>query len=274
MTKQRLDEVRSHYRDEALQRGVSPRDVDLLLSDLLGRPLTYLIAHGDEMTDPRPLERLLKRRFRGEPLQYIRQKSDFFSREFYVDDRVLIPRPETEILVETALENAGRQALVVDVGTGSGCIAISIERSVPGARVIGVDISAAALAVASINRRRLASRIMLVASDLLAAVPGPIDLIVSNPPYVAAGDLNGLAPEVRQYEPRLALTPGPQGLETIDRIAAEGREKLAPRGRLVMEVGYGQEAGVRAVAKDRGYQVVSFVPDLAGIPRVVVLSRP
>lgn len=274
MTLKRLDDVRTRYRDEALQRGISPRDVDVLLGDLLEKPLSYLIAHGDDSFDPRPLERLLKRRFRGEPLQYIRQKGDFFSREFYVDDRVLIPRPETEILVETALSLARPRARVIDIGTGSGCIAISMERSNPDLRVIGVDVSLAALAVADINRRRLSSRVMLAAGDLLDAFSGNFDLIVSNPPYVAAGDVNGLPREVSQYEPRVALTPGPRGLEAVERIASQARARLAPGGRVVMEVGYSQEADVRAAAVDRGFSVEAFVPDLAGIPRVVVLSRP
>jgi release factor glutamine methyltransferase len=274
MTLKRLDDVRTRYRDEALQRGISPRDVDLLLGDLLDKPLSYVIAHGDDRVDPRPLERLLERRLRGEPLQYIRQKTDFFSREFYVDDRVLIPRPETEILVETALAHVRPGARVVDIGTGSGCIAISIERSAAQARVIGVDVSVAALAVARINRRRHSSRVLLAASDLLDAISGQIDVIVSNPPYVAQGDLDGLAPEVRQYEPRVALTPGPRGLEVLERIADQARAHLARAGRLIMEVGYGQEAGVRTLAAERGFAVEAFVPDLAGIPRVVVLSRP
>ncbi len=273
MTLHRLDEVRTRYRDEALQRGISPRDVDLLLADLLGKTLSYIFAHGEELIDPAPLVALLERRFAGEPLQYIRGKADFFSRTFLVDDRVLIPRPETEILVETAIGYVRRGARVVDIGTGSGCVAISIERSVDGARVIGVDLSVDALAVADLNRRRLGSRVKLAASDLLSAIGGAIDVIVSNPPYVAAGDIDGLEPEVRVYEPRLALTPGPKGLEIIDRVAKESRSKLARDGRLLMEVGYGQEEGVRSIARRRRFQVEEFVPDLAGIPRVVVLSR-
>ena len=274
MTLQRLDDVRTRYRDEALQRGVSPRDVDLLLADLLGKPQSYIFAHGEETIDPGPLQRLLERRFQGEPLQYIRRKSDFFSREFYVDERVLIPRPETEILVETALTHVSPGTLVVDIGTGSGCIAISIERSASDARVIGVDVSLDALAVANMNRRRLSSRVSLAASNLLETIPGPVDLIVSNPPYVAEGDLDGLAPEVRQYEPRVALTPGPRGLEVVERIADQARVRLARGGKLIMEVGYGQEAAARAIARERGFHVDAFVADLAGIPRVVVLSRP
>ena len=267
--RQRLSEVRERYRDDALQRGFNPRDVDLLLSDILGKPLSFLIAHGDEKIDPALLAALLKRRFAGEPLQYIRGKTEFFSREFYVDDRVLIPRPETEVLVETALARAPRNGRVIDIGTGSGCIAISIERTRPDLQVTGVDVSLAALAVADRNRRALDSRVRLAGSDLLASVHGEFDLIVSNPPYVGDEELAQLEPEVRLYEPRLALTSGPRGTEIIERILDQ-----VSRGTLLMEVGYGQEGAIRALAKEKRFKVEAFVNDLAGIPRVVVLSRP
>jgi len=265
--RKRLAEVRERYRDDALQRGFNPRDVDLLLSDILGKPLSFLIAHGDEKIDPAPLAALLKRRFAGEPLQYIRRKTEFFSREFYVDDRVLIPRPETEVLVETALARAPRNGRVIDIGTGSGCIAISIERTRPDLRVTGVDVSLAALAVADRNRRALGSRVRLAGSDLLASVHGEFDLIVSNPPYVREEELAQLEPEVRLYEPRLALTSGPRGTEIIEKILDQ-----VSRGTLLMEVGYGQEAAIRALAKEKRFKVEAFVNYLAGIPRVVVLQ--
>ena len=141
----RLDDVRSHHREDALQRGVNPRDVDLLLCDLLGKPLYWLLAFGETEIDPKPLEALLARRYDGEPLQYIRRRTEFYSREFYVDDRVLIPRPETEILVDAALERAPRGGSVIDIGSGSGCIAITIERERPDLHVFSVDRSVEAI---------------------------------------------------------------------------------------------------------------------------------
>lgn len=269
---ERLDRVRERCREEALARGISPRDVDLLLSDLLERPLSYLIGHGEVKVDPAPLEALLRRRFAGEPLQYIRMRTEFFSREFYVDGRVLIPRPETEILVETALARAPANASVVDVGTGSGCIAISMERTRPDLRILGVDLSVDALAVAERNRRALDSRVRLAASDLLAAVNTHVDLIVSNPPYIAEQEIAGLAPEVRLFEPRVALTPGASGTEIIGRILDEAHPILAPNGLVIFEIGYGQQEAVRAVAEARRFAVEEIIPDLAGIDRVVVLS--
>jgi release factor glutamine methyltransferase len=269
----RLDDVRFQFREDALQRGIHPRDVDLLLSDLLDRPLSWLIAFGETPVDPKPLEALLARRYAGEPLQYIRRRTEFYSREFYVDDRVLIPRPETELLVEAALERAPRGGRVVDIGSGSGCIGITIERERPDLRVLGVDRSVDALVVSAINRARLQSRLMLAASDLLSSVRGTFDVIVSNPPYVPLAEYEELAVEVRIHEPPIALTPGPSGTEIFERIFDEARALLAPRGFLILEVGYGQEQALRELARNCGFDVDAFLPDLAGIPRVVVSSR-
>jgi release factor glutamine methyltransferase len=269
---QRLDDVRSHHREDALQRGVNPRDVDLLLSDLLGKPLAWLMAFGETEIDPAPLEALLARRYEGEPLQYIRRRTEFYGREFYVDDRVLIPRPETEILVDAALERAPRGGSVIDIGSGSGCIAITIERERPDLHVFSIDRSVEALAVATHNAKRLESRASFAASDLLSAVDAKFDVIASNPPYVPLQEYEELAVEVRIHEPRIALTPGPDGLAIVSRILDEARARLRPHGHIVMEVGYGQEQSVRALADAKKYAVDAFLPDLAGIPRVVVLS--
>ncbi|HVR39606.1 MAG TPA: peptide chain release factor N(5)-glutamine methyltransferase [Thermoanaerobaculia bacterium] len=267
-----MKDLRERYRDQALERGHSPRDVDLLLADLLGKPITYVVAHGEIEMDPAPLEALLVRRWGGEPLQYIRGRTEFYSREFLVDDRALIPRPDTEVLVETALDFAPRGARVVDIGTGTGCIAITMERERPDLRVLAIDLSIDALALAACNRARLESRIALAASDLLASTRGVFDLIVSNPPYIPLDEYEGLATEVRDHEPRMALTPGPQGTEIIERILDESRERLAPNGRVMLEIGYGQDDAVRALAEANGFDVETIVNDLAAIPRAVVLS--
>ena len=268
----RLDELRAHRREDALRRGINPRDVDLLLSDLLGKSLSYLYAHGELMVDPAQLDARLARRYAGVPLQYIRGHAEFYSRDFLVDERVLIPRPETELLVEEALQRAPRNGRVIDVGTGSGCIAITIERERPDLRVLGVDRSSAALAVAHANRTRLQSNIALAASDLFGGVCGTFDLIASNPPYVPYGEYEQLSVEVRIHEPRMALTPGPSGTEIIERLLDEAHPRLAPKGCIIMEVGYGQEEAIRTLAAQKRYHVDAFLPDLAGIPRVVVLS--
>ena len=268
----RLDDLRARRREHALQRGMNPRDVDLLLADLLGQSVAYLYVHGEMLVDSAPLDALLARRYTGEPLQYIRGKTEFYTREFLVDKRVLIPRPETELLVEAAIERAPNGGRVIDIGTGSGCIAISIERERPDLFVMSVDRSVDALAVAAANRKRLESNVALAASDLFGSVCGSFDLIVSNPPYVPLAEFNKLAVEVRIHEPRMALTPGPLGTEIIERLLDEAHPRLAPSGRVILEVGYGQEEQIRGIAADKRYDVEAFLPDLAGIPRVVVLS--
>ncbi len=272
MATERLDLVRTRHRQEALRRGINPRDVDLLLSDLLGRPLSYVIAHGEQMVDADALGRLTARRYAGEPLQYIRGKAEFFTREFFVDDRVLIPRPETELVVEAALDRAPRRGRVIDIGTGSGCIAISIEREHPDLRVVGSDISIAALVIAAKNRAHLESRVALVASEVLHAFGGEFDLIVSNPPYIPGKDIGGLQREVRDHEPHLALTPGSRGTEVIESILDDALRLLKPEGRVIMEIGFGQEAALREIAATKRYEVETIIPDLAAIPRVIVLS--
>jgi release factor glutamine methyltransferase len=258
--------LRSRWREEALRRGVNPRDVDLLLADAAGKPVTWVIAHGDESIDGAPFEEQLARRFAGEPLQYIRGRTEFYGREFVVDDRVLIPRPETEGLVETAIERVPRGMIVIDVGTGSGCIALTLALERPDLRVIGTDASIDALAVAATNRRRLNAPAKLVACDVLAAIKH-IEFVVSNPPYIAESIVATLATEVRDHEPRMALTPGPRGTEVIERILDQARP--AP---VMLEIAYGQDIEMAGIARGHGYEVVEILKDLAGIPRVVVLS--
>jgi release factor glutamine methyltransferase len=273
MATELLGTLRARLREEALERGVNPRDVDLLLSDLLEQPISFLIAHDEVLVERATIDALLARRYAGEPLQYIRQRTEFYGREFYVDDRVLIPRPETELLVEAVLERAGPDAHVLDIGAGSGCIGITLERERDDLWVCSVDQSIEALAVADLNRRRLGSRAVLVASDVTGSIRGTFDIIVSNPPYVPLEEYEGLATEVRIHEPRMALTPGPRGTEIIERILEDAPRVLAPHGTVLMEVGYGQETAVRALASEKNYNVDAFLPDLAGIPRIVVLSR-
>lgn len=250
-----------------MRRGINARDVDLLLGDLTGRSLPWLISHGDETADEAALDALLARRYAGEPIQYIRGRCEFYGREFVVDDRVLIPRPETELLVEATLDRAPHGARIVDVGTGSGCIALTLALERPDLRVLGVDKSIDALAVAKRNREHLGARASLAASDLLEAIRAA-DVIVSNPPYIADADVETLTTEVRDFEPRIALTPGPRGTEAIERILDSAGNAL-----VLMEVGFGQEQSVRDVAAAHGFTVDDFLDDLAAIPRVVVLSR-
>ncbi|MDP9360113.1 MAG: peptide chain release factor N(5)-glutamine methyltransferase [Acidobacteriota bacterium] len=263
---ERIDAIRARYRDLARAQGVDPRDVDVLLADVTGRSPAWLFAHGEERIDPAALDVLVARRLHGEPLQYIRGRAEFYGRELHVDDRVLIPRPETELLVETAIDRAPGGGRVLDVGAGSGCVAISLERERPDLEVVSIDLSVAALAVAARNARTHGSRVRFAASDALDAIHGDFDLIVSNPPYIPAAEIETLETEVRDHEPHGALTAGPRGTEVIERILDARRAPL-----VMLEIGFGQLPDVRRVA--RGYEVVEVINDLAGIERVVVLSR-
>jgi len=246
--------------------GIDPRDLDLLLADVTGRTPAWLFAHGDERIDPAAVEALVQRRLNGEPLQYIRGRTEFFGREFFVDHRVLIPRPETELLVEAAITRASHGARMLEIGTGSGCIAISLERERQDLQVTSVDVSVAALAVASRNARAHGSNVRFAASDAFEGIRGQFDLVVSNSPYIPAAQYAQLQTEVRDHEPRGALTPWPRGTEMIERIFDARRAPV-----VMLEIGFGQLADVRQVAG--GYDVVEVINDLAGIERVVVLSR-
>lgn len=253
----RLSELRARYGPELR------RDADLLLADLLGRSVAYVHGHGEIELDDAPFDALMQRRVAGEPLQYLRGRTEFYGREFRVDDRVLIPRPETELLVEEALQRIPRHARVLDVGAGSGCIAATLKLERPDLRVFSVDVSVAALAVARNNLQ--GAQIGLAASDALDSIRGTFDAIVSNPPYIPEADVGTLQIEVRGHEPHTALTPGPRGTEVIERLF------VAPL--VLLEIGFGQEAAVREIAERHSYRVEAVVPDLAGIPRVVVSSR-
>lgn len=273
---EQVRELRLRYRGEALERGVSPRDVDLLLADSLGGSVAHLIAHDEDRLNPNQFsgfERQMQRRFAGEPLQYVRGHTEFFSRAFAVDARVLIPRPETELLVERVLELAPQGGRVVDIGTGSGCIAITVELERRDLQVFGCDRSFSALAVARGNQYSLGSRVHWFAADLLSGTAATFDVIVSNPPYIRSTDLAALAAEVRLHEPHLALSPGASGFEVIDRLLEETPGRLRPQGRLLLEIGWGQAETLRQRAEATGWNLLNVASDLAGIPRVATLQR-
>ena len=224
---------------------------------------------------------LVAERERRRPLQHIIGTQSFWGRDFTVTPDVLIPRPETELLVEAALELlAGVAApVVVDVGTGTGCIALTIAAERPSAEVHAVDISHAALEVARANARRLGleGRVLFREGDLTASLTdlaGRVDLIASNPPYVSAGDLPGLAPEVRDHEPRLALVPTPDAAGLYRRLAAQARRLLRPGGGLIVEIGLGMQDEIGVICESEGLWIERVIPDLQGIPRILMARRP
>ena len=225
------------------------RDAATLLADLIGRDNTYLIAHAErELTgqDIDQYRNYVEQRAAGMPLQYITGHQEFFNLDFEVTPDVLIPRPDTELLVETALNLIDRNepSIICDVGTGSGCIAISILYERPLAMGIALEISSSALGVAQRNaaRHHVLDRLELFVSDCFEAVEPSqrFDLIASNPPYVPEATVDGLQREVREHEPRIALTPGGDGLAMIRRLLAESPAFLVPGGYLLLEIGFDQ----------------------------------
>jgi release factor glutamine methyltransferase len=221
---------------------------------------------------------LIARRAAREPVAYITGQREFYGRSFLVTPDVLIPRPETELLVDTALEHLRTRRpapSLVDVGTGSGCLAITLALECPAARVIATDVSAAALGVARRNAARLgvAGRIDFRLGALLGDLDEPVDLVVSNPPYVAAGDRASLAADVREFEPHVALFGGADGLAIVRDLVPLAARALAPGAWLILEIGAGQADAVGAIVRDAGLQAIGVRPDLQGIPRVLVAAR-
>jgi release factor glutamine methyltransferase len=250
------------------------RDAELLLLHVLGIDRASLIAFPERsLSDTQLTEfhRLLTRRLRFEPLQYITGEREFYGLRLLVTPDVLIPRPETEHLVEAALERipADQPFEIADVGTGSGAIAVAIAGSRPMAHVFALDISPGALKVAKTNAEGhgVADRITFLQSDLLAAVADQrFDMVVSNPPYIADSESDALTAEVRDYEPAQALFAGPTGIEVFERLVPQAARALRPEGWLLLEAGAGQDLDLRRLLSD--WTDVDFVNDLQGIARV------
>lgn len=272
---------------------------ELLLMHALDRDRTWLYTHPEAPLDSAAAENyfaLVGRRTAGEPVQYLTGKQEFWGLEFEVTPAVLIPRPETELVVEIALERLAQRGIkiqsgagapgvplrIADVGTGSGCLAVALARELPHAEILATDISAAALDLGRRNaaRHAVSNRIHFLQTNLLEAVslsplatshsPLPFDLIVSNPPYIARDEAASLPREVRDYEPSEALFPGPTGLEIYARLIGQAGLLLSTGGILVLELGYGSSERVREmVTVQQRWHKVSIANDLAGIPRVL-----
>jgi len=246
-------------------------DSQMLAAHVLRVDRSYVLAHPEEDLPDLAMEVLLQRRESGEPLAYILGWREFYGRRFAVRPGVLIPRQETEVVVETCLALDGIRT-VLDIGTGSGIIAITLALEKPGWQVFAADISAEALEIASENAKTLDAKVEFRESDLFASFEGmKLDLIVSNPPYIGTGE--SLSDEVKSFEPAQALFSGKTGNEIYERLAAEAQEHLAPGGSLVLELGYRSLPAATRLLDSHGWTVCNVVNDLSGIARCLVAKR-
>jgi len=277
----------THLLHEAIQQlkkaGASTPELDaeVLLAKILATDRTWLIAHPQQPLTPAQTQQfrtLIERRVRHEPLAYITGERWFYDILLHVSPATLIPRPETEELVNLALSwlQAHPQAIVADIGTGSGAIALALAKHAPSpVHIFATDISVAALTVARENARRLQleQRIIFLQGDILTALPEPVNLIVANLPYVAERDRATLMPEVRDFEPQNALFSGPAGLNHMQRLLSQAPAYLRPGGAMLLEIGFDQADAVRALVRQQfPFAAVRIHQDLAGHDRVLVIE--
>jgi release factor glutamine methyltransferase len=273
--------ARDRFMNAGISANLATLDAEVLARQVLGWDRAKFLADRNEKASSVFLlqyEPLVARRERREPVSYILGMREFWGLPFEVGPDVLIPRQETEFIVEETLALVGKDShpVIVDVGTGSGCIGISLAREIPGARVIASDVSKHALDVARRNavRHNVANRITFVETSFLDGIEDGVDIIVSNPPYVPSVSKPGLTPEVRDYEPSLALFGGADGLDGLRSVLEGAVAKLAPGGHLVMEFGCGQDDGVTDLVRGvDGLDVVKIRHDLQDIPRTVICRR-
>jgi release factor glutamine methyltransferase len=256
------------------------REASSLLALGLQRPRSFLIAHPEyelSRSEQTRFEDSVARRESREPFQYITGHQEFWGLEFAVTRGVLIPRPETELLVEAAIEHLRelKDPTFVEAGVGSGCISVSILHSLARSKAIATDISPVAIETAQMNAAAhgVLDRLDLRKTDLLAGLSGMVDLVVSNPPYIPDGDIARLQPEVRDYEPHGALAGGPDGLDVVRRLARDSGHILEPGGVLMMEIGAGQAAAVAGLFDGDEWGTPNFLNDRQAIPRVVIAKR-
>jgi len=248
---------------------------EVLLAHAMKRERIYFFAHPEQAL--REVEwihygRYLNERIKGKPTQYITRKQEFFGREFRVTPHVLIPRPETELVIETVLRLAPKSGRVLDVGTGSGCIAVTLAIE-SDLSITAVDLSRAAITVARGNAEKHGAKVRFIESDLLSAFgDSSLEAVVSNPPYVPLAEMHSLQREVRDFEPHLALFGGSAGLSVYERLIPESRRVLKPGGLLVLELGFRLADAVASIAAD--WSEVQVLNDLAGIPRVLACVKP
>lgn len=273
---------RRRLYDAGIPQAEADLDARLMLEHLLQWDAAHFFGHGEQLADAELTQRYdacIERRARREPTAYVTGEREFWGLAFEVTPAVLIPRPETELIIEIALAlwpDVGAPLRVADVCTGSGCLAVAIAVERPAAQVVASDVSPGALDVAARNAARHAvqPRVTFRHADVLAGIDGPFDLIVSNPPYVPTGDEPAMQPEVVRHEPRIALFAGTDGLDVIRVLLPQAAARLRPGGSLAFEFGYGQQDAVRGlISATPGLYVDEIRNDLQGIPRTALARR-
>lgn len=255
------------------------REAKLLLAFALGKDQTFLIAHDDDYNlseiEEKRFDEFIRRRIKREPFQHITNNQEFFGLDFYVDKNVLIPRPETELIVETALDILPENARFCEVGVGSGCISVAILHTLMSVSSIGLDISVKALKIAKQNAEthNVSDRLLLKQSDVFSNLSvEKFDLICSNPPYISVDELPHLQAEVVGFEPLNALTDGGNGFAIIENLIKNAPQFLKSGGFLLIEIGFGQAEGISRFVSGDVWQSFDILPDLQGIPRIVMLK--
>lgn len=247
-------------------------EAQMLAGALLKKDRAYVLTHPEAELDESVIQPLLERRLAREPLSYILGSREFYTRSFKVTPAVLIPRHETEVLIECVFDYLPDEPLsVIDIGTGSGCIGLTLALEAPSWQVTCCDISAEALEVAQANAKSLKAKASLVQSDLFAETSGPWDLIISNPPYISYGEVT--QPEVRDWEPDLALYAERGGMAIYQRLLTEAQDHLADGGLMMLEVGDGRSEELVRCAEKAMWAILELREDLSGLPRALVLGR-
>lgn len=280
MLRSAIQRARDQLIAAGIDAGEAGRDAELLARHVLEWDRATLIAN-DVDTAPAGFDMayaaVIARRLRREPVAYIIGRQEFWGRDFLVRPGVLIPRPETELIVEETLRWANDRTgslRLADIGTGSGCLAITLALELPHATVEATDIDADALAIAGENADRLEARVAFRRGSMLAGIDHPLDVIVSNPPYIARADYETLQPEVRCYEPATALLAGDDGLDAVRLVADAAGAALGEGGVLIVEIGFGQaESAARVVTETKQLHVLGIRDDLQGIPRTLIAVR-
>jgi release factor glutamine methyltransferase len=276
----RLAVARATLEAAGLDPAEAALDAEVLARYALGWDRATLLTRAREPEPPgfeQTFSTHIARRAQREPVALIVGHREFWGLDFEVTSDVLIPRPETELVVEEGLACIRNRAITraIDVGTGSGCLAVALAVEVPALRVLAIDRSEDAIAIAARNAAThgVSDRVTFRQGDVLDGVTTPAELIVSNPPYVPDGDALGMQPEVVRYEPHAALFAGPDGLDVINRLLRQGADHLTESGVLILEFGFGQADAVVKSAEQLGWRVLGVREDLQGIPRVIVLDR-